>query len=100
MSDLQKIEAHAIRAHKAAFPILRDRIKTALPKGKALTMAESPLTNEEIAEFVESGDLSDQAFERCYEFYLNNGEMPYGTAKARDGDPLQWVHDKLSELYC
>ena len=60
-------------------------------------MAESPLTDEEIAAFVESGELSDDAFERCYEFYLS--EMPYGTAKARDGDPLEWVHDKLASLY-
>ena len=23
------------------------------------------------------------------------GDMPYGTQKARDGDPYEWVHDKL-----
>jgi len=60
-------------------------------------MAESPLTAEEIAAFVELGELSNDAFERCFEFYLT--EMPYGTAKARTGDPLEWVHDKLASIY-
>lgn len=24
-------------------------------------------------------------------------KMPYGTAKARDGDPYEWIHEKLLE---
>ena len=43
---------------------------------------------------------NDEMFEYAYEFYLLNGEMPYGTAKARDGDPYEWVFSRIeSELY-
>lgn len=31
----------------------------------------------------------------CYEYYLPG--MPYGTAKARDGDPDEWICQKLDE---
>jgi hypothetical protein len=31
-----------------------------------------------------------------YDYYSDNGEMPYGVAKARDGDPYNWISDKLA----
>jgi len=31
-------------------------------------------------------------------YYMSNGEMPYAVAKAREGDPEQWIMDRLSEL--
>ncbi len=37
----------------------------------------------------------DAAWNYCYEYYLP--EMPYGTAKARDGDPYEWVAQKLDD---
>ena len=33
-----------------------------------------------------------------YDYFVNSGEMPYGTAKARDGDPNEWIFDKLNSL--
>ena len=40
-------------------------------------------------------DLLDcpDLYERLYEYYLP--DMPYGTAKARDGDPLEWIFERL-----
>lgn len=35
-----------------------------------------------------------ELFEDLYSYYLNSGEMPYGIAKARTGDPFDWVYDK------
>lgn len=40
-------------------------------------------------------DLSDELYRDLYELYFE--EMPYGTAKARDGDPYIWVADRLTE---
>lgn len=38
-----------------------------------------------------------ELYERLFQAYSH--EMPYGTAKARDGDPVQWIVDELeSEL--
>jgi hypothetical protein len=31
-------------------------------------------------------------------YYMSNGEMPYGIAKARDGDPQQWIMDRLDSM--
>jgi len=40
-------------------------------------------------------------YEKLYDYYVfETAEMPYGTAKARDGDPDIWILDKLDyELY-
>jgi hypothetical protein len=49
----------------------------------------------DVKKFLEGGDLTDRLFDRAYGYYVSNGEMPYGTAKARDGDPWNWVSDRL-----
>ena len=57
---------------------------------------------QRMREFLEGDDghLSDHDF---YELMMDltdaNEDMPYGTQKARDGDPYEWLHDKISELY-
>ena len=33
-----------------------------------------------------------------FSYYLDSGEMPYGTAKARDGDPVEFIMDRLDDL--
>ena len=43
--------------------------------------------------------LPDSLFEKFYNHFLNAGEMPYGTAKARTGDPQEWVEDRVYEMY-
>jgi len=35
-------------------------------------------------------------YEKLYDYYVfETAEMPYGTAKARDGDPDIWILDQL-----
>ena len=41
--------------------------------------------------------LSTQSI--LYEWYCNSGEMPYGTMKARDGDPDIWITDRLVRVH-
>jgi hypothetical protein len=31
-----------------------------------------------------------------FDYYNDHGEMPYGVAKARDGDPVNWITDRLT----
>jgi len=51
----------------------------------------------EVEEFKDTGELSNKLFDVLYEHWLH--EMPYGTAKARDGDPGEWIAERLaSEL--
>lgn len=51
----------------------------------------------DIKVFSETDEMSDDLYDTLYEYYFLNGEMPYGVAKARDGDPMQWVADRFSE---
>ena len=35
-------------------------------------------------------------YEKLYDYYVfETAQMPYGTAKARDGDPDVWILDQL-----
>jgi hypothetical protein len=53
------------------------------------------MTEAEIERFIEYGELSDELYDKLFEYYVNSGDMPYGTAKARDGDPYQWICDTV-----
>ena len=45
--------------------------------------------------FVRTGDMSEPLYDALYEYYTNTvGEMPYGVAKARSGDPMDWICEK------
>ena len=39
----------------------------------------------------------DELYEKLFEHYSGSGEMPYGTMKARTGDPWNWITDQLSK---
>ena len=59
---------------------------------------EEQATN--IAEYLEGEDDLDEAvFELVYSHYMDSGEMPYGVAKARDGDPYEWIFNELSREF-
>ena len=40
----------------------------------------------------------DDLYDDLYAYFADSGDMPYGTQKARDGDPYEWVHNKLDDL--
>ena len=46
-------------------------------------------------------DIGDKKVEDFYtalfNYFADTGEMPYGTMKARDGDPYEWIHDRLMD---
>lgn len=42
-----------------------------------------------------SVEANDESFDVMFDFYCDNGEMPYGTAKAKDGDPCVWIYETL-----
>jgi len=51
----------------------------------------------EVRNFEADGDLNDDLYHALYDYYSDNGEMPYGVAKARDGDPYNWISDRLAQ---
>ena len=51
----------------------------------------------EVRNFKQTGELEygSDLYDALYDYYCDSGEMPYGTAKARDGDPVEWISDNL-----
>ena len=55
---------------------------------------------QEVAKMKQMGDLDSgsELYMDLFSYYLDSGEMPYGTAKARDGDPVEFIMDRLDDL--
>ena len=55
---------------------------------------------EEAKKLKATGDIDSGSdlYMDLYSYYLDSGEMPYGTAKARDGDPVEWIMDRLDDV--
>jgi len=45
----------------------------------------------EVKNFLAGDELDADLYHALYDYYDDHGEMPYGTKKARDGDPYEWV---------
>ena len=64
---------------------------------------EAGLTEDDrtrMPSYIEGSDefYGSEAFGKLYDHFCNSEEMPYGVAKARDGDPVVWILDYLDEL--
>ena len=51
----------------------------------------------EVKQFMQTMDLDSDLFDALYDYYWDRGDMPYGVAKARTGDPYAWVSDRLAQ---
>lgn len=51
----------------------------------------------EVKNFEHGEELSDHLFDALFDYYCDNGEMPYGVAKARTGDPFEWITQRLDQ---
>ena len=49
----------------------------------------------ETKKFINGEELDTDLYEALFDYYNDNGEMPYGVAKARTGDPYQWINNKF-----
>ena len=50
---------------------------------------------KEVRDFETSGDMSEDLYHALYDYYFD--DMPYGTKKARDGDPYEYVADRFAQ---
>jgi hypothetical protein len=51
----------------------------------------------EIRQFQQTGQLDNDLYDALFDYYSHSGEMPYGVAKARTGDPMNWISDRLGK---
>ena len=73
------------------------KIKTELDDIKEI-VAKHP---EAWKKVLDDGDIYDDTdlYSDLYEYYSTDPDyMPYGIQKARDGDPVQWITERLDDL--
>ena len=51
----------------------------------------------EVKRFQSGEDLDQDLYEALFDYYMDSGEMPYGVAKARSGDPYEWVTQRFDD---
>jgi hypothetical protein len=49
----------------------------------------------EVKRFEQGDELDSDLYEALFDYYSDHGEIPYGIAKGRDGDPFEWVTQRL-----
>jgi hypothetical protein len=49
----------------------------------------------DVKDFAQTGNMSDALYDVLYDYYFD--DMPYGTKKARTGDPHEWISDRFAE---
>jgi hypothetical protein len=52
----------------------------------------------DVKTFIRTGSLTDNLYNVLFDHYCNTNEMPYGTAKARTGDPYEWIESHFSDF--
>jgi hypothetical protein len=43
-------------------------------------------------------EYGSDLYQDIFDYFADSGEMPYGTMKARDGDPDQWIQSELEDM--
>lgn len=51
--------------------------------------------SREVSDFRQTGEMDDDLFQALYDYYFD--DMPYGTKKARDGDPHEWISNRFGK---
>ncbi len=107
---------------KKDLPGKQDKLDVAEPKGKldakdfaalrskkkvdeSISLAESPATlqhiinrfKNEVKRFINGDELDHDLYEALFDYYMDIGEIPYGTAKGRTGDPYEWITQRFDQ---
>ena len=99
-----KADARKKKKVKESMSRLESRFRELLGEGRMIDESGETLQHilnrfkHEVKNFEAGGDIGDKQdfFDALFDYYCDNGEMPYGTAKARTGDPYDWITDRLA----
>jgi hypothetical protein len=78
----------------AGLPVVESRVLD--ESGETLTHILDRFKHE-VAQFEQGADLDDNLYDALYDYYSDKGEIPYGIAKARTGDPYEWITNRLDQ---
>ena len=99
-----KAAARKKKKVKEGMSRLESRFRELLGEGRMIDESGETLQHilnrfkHEVKNFEAGGDIGENKdfFDALFDYYCDNGEMPYGTAKARTGDPYDWITDRLA----
>jgi hypothetical protein len=106
------IKTKPVRIQKPTKKLIQESIKLEQPsekKGKTLVESENFIMTDpklasilrrfphEVDQFEKSKIIKDDLYDALYNYYFSSKLMPHGIAVGRDGDPMQWIIDKLEE---
>ena len=78
------------------------RLKVCYPLSMKIKSEDDLLKLKGVRDFVEGTvdyfDLPQATRDTLYKYYCESGQMPYGTMKARTGDPDQWIANRLEAV--
>ena len=86
-------EINAMRK-AAGLPVVEARIID--ESGETLEHILDRFKNE-VKRFEAGEDLDNDLYDALFDYYASSGEMPYGTMKARTGDPYEWITQRLDQ---
>ena len=89
----ESAELNAMRK-AAGLPVLEGRMLD--ESGETLSHIMDRFKHE-VDQFEKGGDLDSDLYYALFDYYSDHGEIPYGIAKGRDGDPFEWVTDRLDQ---
>jgi hypothetical protein len=89
LSELMRLSGRPMNKPKVSESVM-------LEAGSALEHIIKKFKHE-TKNFLAGNDLDSDLYDALYDYYSDNGEMPYGVAKARDGDPYQWVGNRFAD---
>lgn len=72
---------------------------------ESISLRENPETlqhiiskyRNEVKRFMNGNDLDHDLYEALFDYYFDAGEIPYGTAKGRTGDPYEWISQRFDQ---
>ena len=90
-------------AQAAAQRIGQPGVQESMPLGEDAPAQNDTLAHivkrfpKEVKDFIAGGALSEELYHALYDYYFLHGEMLYSTAKGKDGDPYEWVHQRFDQ---
>ena len=63
----------------------------------SIAVIDALITEEVTTVFGYPGGAIMPIYDALFDYYLASGEMPYGVAKARTGDPENWITGKFEQ---
>jgi len=96
-----KKDAHKRASVAESMNQLADSFLQELSEGRIIDESGETLDHilnrfkHEVKSFEQGGELDEDLYHALFDYYFERGEIPYGTAKARDGDPYEWISDRL-----